>query len=59
MNKDQIKGRVGTAKGKAKEVAGKAVGNKRLETEGRGEKLGGKAQSTYGDIKRDIKRNVK
>ena len=34
MNKDQIKGRVEQATGKVKEVAGKVVGNDRLETEG-------------------------
>jgi uncharacterized protein YjbJ (UPF0337 family) len=55
MNKDQIKGRVEEAKGKVKQVAGKAVGNKELERKGRIEKAGGKVQAEYGDLKEDIK----
>ena len=34
MNKDQVKGRFEEAKGKAKEVAGKVVGNDKLELKG-------------------------
>lgn len=55
MNKDQIKGRVEEAKGKVKQVTGKAVGNKELELEGRIEEAGGKIQAGYGDLKEDIK----
>ena len=35
MNKDQMKGRLKQAEGKVKEVAGKVVGNERLQTEGK------------------------
>ncbi|TMH27584.1 MAG: CsbD family protein, partial [Betaproteobacteria bacterium] len=45
MNKDQIKGRAETAKGKAKEVTGKAVRNRRLENEGKVDQIAGKTQS--------------
>lgn len=55
MNKDQVKGRVEQAKGGAKEVAGKIVGNERLESEGKVDKVAGKIQSTYGDVKEDVK----
>jgi uncharacterized protein YjbJ (UPF0337 family) len=34
MNKNQIKGRIKEAKGKGKELTGKAVGNKQLQREG-------------------------
>ncbi|MCA1790635.1 MAG: CsbD family protein [Thioalkalivibrio sp.] len=55
MDKDQVKGRVEEAKGKVKQVAGKAVSNKELEHEGSIQKAGGKIQAGYGDLKEDIK----
>ena len=59
MNKDQVKGRAEEAKGKVKEVVGKAVGNKNLETEGKIDKASGKAQAGYGDTKEKVKDIVK
>jgi uncharacterized protein YjbJ (UPF0337 family) len=59
MNKNQVKGRVKEAKGKGKEVAGKLSGNKKLEQEGKLEKVGGKVEKSYGDLKRDIKKSTK
>jgi len=56
MNKDQVKGRVSTATGKIKEKVGKATNQKDLEVEGKLEKAGGKARSTFGDIKEDVKK---
>ena len=38
MNKDRIQGSVEQAKGKVKEVAGKATGDAKLETEGKTQK---------------------
>ena len=55
MNKDQVKGRAEDAKGKVKEVAGKAVGNERLESEGKTDQVKGKAQAGYGDAKENVK----
>jgi uncharacterized protein YjbJ (UPF0337 family) len=55
MNKDQVKGRADQASGKAKEVAGRVVGNERLEAEGLGDQAKGKAQAGYGDAKENIK----
>lgn len=55
MNKDQAKGRLEVAKGKAKEVAGKVVGNDKLEVKGRVQKNSGKAQAAYGDLKEDAR----
>lgn len=57
MNKDQVKGRVQEAKGKVKEVAGKAVGNTRVEAEGDAEQLAGKVQKTYGDAKNELRKS--
>jgi uncharacterized protein YjbJ (UPF0337 family) len=57
MNKDQVKGRVREAKGKVKEVAGKAIGNRRVEAEGDAEQLAGKVQKAYGDAKNEARKS--
>lgn len=59
MNKNQVEGRIKEAKGKGKELAGKAVGNKQLQREGKVEKLGGKAEAAYGDLKKEVQRKTK
>jgi uncharacterized protein YjbJ (UPF0337 family) len=59
MNKDQVKGRVEEAKGKIKEVTGRAVGNPNLEDRGTVEKVSGTVQKNYGDLKEDVKDAVK
>ncbi|MGQ2996833.1 MULTISPECIES: CsbD family protein [Variovorax] len=59
MNKDQVAGRVDQAKGKLKEVAGKVVGNEKLEGEGIADQAAGKVQSTYGDVKEKAKDAIK
>jgi len=51
MNKDQIKGRIAQAKGKAKRAVGKAVGDKDLEREGKIQNVAGIVQAGYGDLK--------
>lgn len=58
MNKDQIKGQYKQAKGQVKETAGKAFGNRNLESKGKIENAAGKAQESYGDIKEDLKKPV-
>ena len=55
MNKHQVEGRVNQGIGKVKEVAGKAVGNDRLQSEGLADQATGKVQSGYGDAKEDLK----
>ena len=55
MNKDQVKGRVNEAEGTIKEVAGKLVGNERLEMKGKVQKVLGEAQAKFGDVKKDLK----
>jgi uncharacterized protein YjbJ (UPF0337 family) len=49
---DKAEGTAKDLKGKVKEGAGKAVGNDRLQTEGRADQLEGKAQKKVGDIKK-------
>jgi uncharacterized protein YjbJ (UPF0337 family) len=55
MNKDQVKGRVDEAEGKVKEMAGKLVGNEKLEAKGRIQQVVGKAQAKFGDVKKAVK----
>ena len=59
MNKDQVKGRVETAKGNVKEAAGKLVGNERLTAEGQVDQAAGKTQSTVGDVKNKVGNAIK
>jgi uncharacterized protein YjbJ (UPF0337 family) len=51
MDKDRIKGSAQQAKGKIKEVAGKATGDKKLEGEGKADKVGGKIRNAVGGMK--------
>ena len=51
MDKDRVKGSAEQAKGKVKEVAGKVLGDSKLESEGKGDKVKGKMQSAVGGIK--------
>lgn len=59
MNKDQVKGRIDEATGKAKEAAGRMTGNPDMEDRGTMQKVGGKAQKTYGDVKEDVKKDLR
>jgi uncharacterized protein YjbJ (UPF0337 family) len=58
MNNDQVKGRIKEAEGKAKQVAGNVVGNKKLEEKGKVQKDVGKVQAGFGDLKHDLKKGV-
>jgi uncharacterized protein YjbJ (UPF0337 family) len=58
-NKDQVRGRVKEAQGKIKEVAGKLVGNEKLVAKGKIQKVLGKAQAKFGDVKQDMKDSKK
>ena len=58
MNKDRIQGSVEQAKGKVKEVTGKATGDTRLENEGKAQKIAGKIQNTIGGMKDAVKEAI-
>jgi uncharacterized protein YjbJ (UPF0337 family) len=51
MDKDRIKGSAEQAKGKVKEVAGKVLGDSKLEAEGKDDQIKGKVQNAIGGIK--------
>ncbi|MBF9234402.1 CsbD family protein [Microvirga alba] len=55
MNKDRIEGSVKNIKGSIKEGVGKAIGDTKLETEGKVEKAEGKIQNTVGGIKDSLR----
>jgi uncharacterized protein YjbJ (UPF0337 family) len=51
MDKDRIEGAAHQAKGAVKEGVGKALGDKKLESEGKVEKTAGKVQNAVGGLK--------
>ena len=55
MNKDQTEGRTREANGTVKEAVGKLLGNEKLRAKGKAQKIIGKAQAKFGDVKRDIR----
>ncbi len=55
VNKDQIGGVAKKAKGAVKEAIGKATGNEQAEYEGKADKIAGKVQKGFGDVKEKIK----
>lgn len=59
MDKDRTSGAASNIKGKIKEVAGKVMGNERMEAEGKAEQVGGKAQQTVGQAKDTVREAVK
>jgi uncharacterized protein YjbJ (UPF0337 family) len=50
MDKDRIKGSAEQAKGAVKETVGKILGDKKLETEGKTDKVAGKVQNAVGGL---------
>jgi uncharacterized protein YjbJ (UPF0337 family) len=55
MDKDRVIGSAKVLKGKIKEAVGKAVGDTKLEGEGKADKIEGKVQNAVGGIKDAIK----
>ena len=55
MDKDRMKGMANQAKGAVKEKAGKAMGDKKTQGEGKGEKAAGKVQNTVGGLKDSLR----
>jgi len=55
MDKDRSAGIGHQVKGSVKEAAGKVTGDKKLEAEGKGEKIGGKVQNAIGGAKDSLR----
>ena len=54
-DKDRIIGSAKVVKGNVKEAAGKAVGDAKLEAQGKADKIEGKVQNAVGGIKDTLK----
>ncbi len=54
-NKDRIVGSAKQIKGAAKVIAGKAVGDAKLQSEGQADKIEGKIQNAVGGLKDAVK----
>ena len=57
MDKDRIEGSAQQAKGKAKEITGKVLGDAKLEAEGKADKAAGKIQNAVGGVKDALRGN--
>ena len=55
MDKDRIVGSGKQIKGAVKQVLGKAVGDAKLELEGKADQIEGKVQNTIGGLKDTLK----
>ena len=55
MDKDRIAGAAKEAKGSLKEIVGKAVGDSKLKSEGKADKVEGKIQNAIGGLKDALK----
>jgi uncharacterized protein YjbJ (UPF0337 family) len=56
MNRSQVKGRIEEAKGKLKEVVGKATGHEMTRVKGKLEQVVGKTRAAYGDAKQQLRK---
>ena len=59
MDKDRIAGSIKQVKGAAKEAVGKVVGDAKLESDGKTEKVVGKVQNAVGGVKDAVRDSVK
>ncbi len=57
MDNDRVEGSMKNIKGSVKEGVGKAIGDTKLETEGKMDKAEGKIQNTVGGIKDSVRGN--
>lgn len=55
VDKDRIVGSAKVVKGNVKEAVGKAVGDAKLEAQGKADKIEGKVQNAVGGIKDTLK----
>ena len=55
MDKDRVAGSAKQIKGTVKQVVGKAVGDAKLESEGKADRVEGKVQNVIGGLKDTLK----
>lgn len=54
MNKDQVVGSAKEVKGAVKEMAGKAIGDTKLESAGKADGFWGRIQNAFGGLKQTL-----
>jgi uncharacterized protein YjbJ (UPF0337 family) len=59
MDREHVKGTAEKVKGSIKDTAGKAMGDKKMQTEGNADKAKGSARNVAGDIKDAVKQSSK
>jgi uncharacterized protein YjbJ (UPF0337 family) len=59
MDKDRVAGSAKQIKGEVKQVVGKAIGDAKLESEGKADKIEGKVQNAVGGLKDTVKDALK
>ena len=59
MDKDRIVGSAKELKGKVKQAVGKAVGDAKLETEGKSDRVEGNVQNAAGGLKDAVREALK
>ena len=59
MDKDRVVGSAKEVKGNVKQAVGKAVGDTKLEAEGKSDKVKGKVQNAVGGVKDAVREAVK
>ena len=57
MDRDRSEGSMKNVKGRMKEGLGKALGDSKMETEGKTDKTGGKIQNTIGGKKHSLRKD--
>jgi uncharacterized protein YjbJ (UPF0337 family) len=57
MDRENVKGAAEKVKGSIKDTAGKAVGDKKMRTEGEVDKAKGSAHNVAGDVKEAVQRS--
>ena len=53
-NRDEIEGKFDQAKGKTKEVVGRAIDDRELEDEGKADHVSGKVEEGFGKARRKV-----
>ena len=59
MDREHVKGTAEKVKGSIKDAAGKVVGDKKMQTEGKVDKAKGSAHNVAGDVKDAVKQSSK
>jgi uncharacterized protein YjbJ (UPF0337 family) len=59
MDKDRVAGSAKQIKGEVKQVVGKVIGDAKLESEGKADKIEGKVQNAVGGLKDTVKDALK